>query len=131
MSDRLSERSDFMSATAEASQLVKAAAEPYRPGEGVQSAIRRAASRLGWSFGRTRRVWYEEARRIDRDEIERAREVAAKHSRNAELLRREREQARTYLARLEARLTAIDPDFYEREIMAAREMGGTDRRSTD
>lgn len=65
-----------MSSAAEMTDLLKAVASPAVPGESVKAVIGRAARRLGWDYGRTRRLYYGEARRIDALEMDHAREVA-------------------------------------------------------
>lgn len=51
-----------LNAIGEASALVRAIAEPCPPGDSVKAAISRARRRLGWSFTRTRAVWYADIR---------------------------------------------------------------------
>ena len=110
------------SAVVEMARLVRGAASPSIPGEKVPHAIARAANRLGLSKGRVTSFWYGKARSVTPEELERAREVAIRRAKDAELLRNEHQRAITILARLEAGLTAIDPDFYSHEISAAREL---------
>lgn len=108
----------------EAATLVRAAAEPAQIGEKVDQQIQRSARRLGWLTSRVREIWYGRARRIDAHEMERLREVAARHSRNAELLKAEYDRAFDCMALLAARLTVIDPDFHSPEIGALRDIPG-------
>lgn len=108
-------------AVVEMARLVRGAAAPPVPGEKVPHAIARAARRLGFSKGRVKAFWYGEARKVLPEEWERAREIALKQSRDLELLRDEHRRAVALLARIEAGLTAVDPDFYQPEIDAARE----------
>jgi hypothetical protein len=105
----------------EMARLVRNAAEPAVPGERVPHAIARAARRLGWARGRVSSFWYGKARRVAPEELERAREVALKRSRDVELLKAEQRRAFDLLARIEAGLTAVDSDFYQPEIDAARD----------
>lgn len=85
MSDKPSEKSDNrsenserspMSSAAEMTTLIRTVASPAMPGESVKAVIARAARRLGFTYSRTRGLYYGEARRIDAREIDRAREVA-------------------------------------------------------
>lgn len=65
-----------MSSAAEMTTLIRTVASPAMPGESVKAVIARAARRLGFTYSRTRGLYYGEARRIDAREIDRAREVA-------------------------------------------------------
>lgn len=118
-SDLSAENSEKM---CEAATLVRAAAEPAQIGEKVDQQIQRSARRLGWLTSRVREIWYGRARRIDAHEMDRLREVAAKHTRNADLLRQEYAKALDFVALFETRLTAVDPDFYSPEIGALRDV---------
>lgn len=68
--------------------------------------IGRAARRLGWVYGRTKRLWYGEARRVETRETEAARHAAQRAeeaSANVELA-----ELRQRLARLEAQIARLD-----------------------
>jgi hypothetical protein len=98
-----------MSSVSEARALVRRIAEPREVGDSVKAAIVRAARRLGFRFHRTRDLWYGDARRIDADEMDRLRELAAKA------------EARTAVANLLAlrnSLAQADPDFHRPTIAA-------------
>jgi hypothetical protein len=86
MSEFSSERSE-MSSAAEASSLIRMAAEPRQTGDSVKAAIRRAAHRLGLTFTRAKNIWYGEARRIDAHEMDALRALANKYARIATALR--------------------------------------------
>lgn len=60
-------------------RLLREVAQPAAIGEHVHQQIERAARRLGWARGRTRRLWYGEARRIDADEIAAAERWLGRH----------------------------------------------------
>lgn len=60
----------------EARSLVKRCAGTSPAGEVIKGAVRRAAHRLQFSFGRTKDIWYGDARRIDAKEMDRLRLVA-------------------------------------------------------
>lgn len=114
MSDTQSEDVDQnMSSVAEMTSLLRAVAAPADPGEGVKAAIGRASRRLGLPWGRAKRLWYGEARRVDAWEMDAARRyLAAREKNNANALRMEHARALDALALLEARLAAVDADFH-------------------
>ena len=67
--------------------------------------ISRAARKLGWLYGRTKRLWYGEARRVETRETEAARlaaQRAEEASTNAEIA-----ELRLRLVRLEAAIAAF------------------------
>lgn len=64
--------------------------------------IARAARRLGWLYGRTKRLWYGEARRIETHETEAAR---------AEAQRREEMSIHAEITELRGRLARIEAAF--------------------
>lgn len=61
--------------------------------------VARAARRLGWLYGRTKRLWYGEARRIETRETEAAR---------AEALHREEASVHAELSELRGRLARLE-----------------------
>lgn len=61
--------------------------------------IGRAARKLGWLYGRTKRLWYGEARRVETRETEAARHAA---------LRAEEASAHAELAELRQRLVRLE-----------------------
>lgn len=97
------------SAALEMGRLVRLAASPMVPGERVPHAIARAARRLGISKSRVHGFWYGKVRNPTPEEYETARQAAVKHAHDMELLRDEHRRAIEILARVEARLTALDP----------------------
>lgn len=108
MFEKQSDKSQ-MSSAREASTLVRQVAEPRPVGDSVKSAIGRAARRLGFTFSRTKDIWYEHARRIHADEIDRLRDQAG---------RREAALAVESLLVLRNRLAATDPEFHRGTIDA-------------
>lgn len=93
-------------------------------GEGgsIEERIARAARKLGWGFRRAKAHWYGEARRIDHHELLAAREAARRREEaaaNAEIA-----DLRARLARLEAMLGQVDPDFFGPTRSALREQMG-------
>lgn len=111
MSEYRSERLE-MSSVAEASTLIRKAAEPRPVGDSVKSAIRRAAHRLGLTFTRAKNIWYGEARRIDAHEMDALRGLAERYANIATTLRHQ------------------DEDFYSTQADAleyfANRLGGVD-----
>lgn len=114
----------------EMATLVRHAAAPAVPGEKVAHAISRAAHRLGFTRGRTQSFWYGNAK-AEPQELERARAEATKRAKDLELLRNEYRRAVDILARIEARLTRTDEDFYSPDISALRDITGMADRSRD
>jgi hypothetical protein len=86
MSEFLSEKSE-MSPVSEAAILIRRVAEPRPVGDSVKAAIRRAAQALGFSFSRTKDIWYGDARRIDVSEMDALREQAGIYAAVAAKLR--------------------------------------------
>lgn len=112
-------------------RLIRLAAAPAVPGERVPHAIARAARRLGLSRGRAESFWYGKAKAVSPEELERAREVAARNAKDAEQLKHEYRRAVEILARLEAGLAAIDPDFHSPSMRALRDLAGRKAGSRD
>src|SRR5579871_4880460 len=111
-----------MSASAEASRLIRRCAEPVSAGESVKALIRRASARAGLPFPRGRALWYGEARSVRAEEMDLLRkragaEPARERSKDglldaarldaiedfAELLAR-LERIETFMARLDSRM---------------------------
>lgn len=76
----------IMSNSAEAAALMRRIAEPYPAGDKIKAAIQRAQRRVseelrragftGMMYGRAKRIWKEEARRIDGFELDAMRRAA-------------------------------------------------------
>lgn len=134
-----------MSSTAEAASLVRELSEPWEAGDNLKSAINRVArivSHVRSSRGlgplrhsRIEDIWRREARRIDADEMDALRIAAAAKrqaldakgaSTNAAI-----SELQSRLARLEAMLAQIDPDFHGPTRDALRESLGGIRRVSD
>jgi hypothetical protein len=115
--DKASEKS-AMSSVAEASVLVRAVAEPRPVGDSVKAAISRAAARLGFAYGRTREIWYRNARRIEAAEMDRLRHRADQLA---------TQNAINNLASLHSRLSQSDEAFHREALVhierALRGMG--------
>ena len=85
----------------------------------TKARIGAAARRLGWGYSRTREVWYQNARRIDAQEMDCLRREAA---------RAEIESGVFNLLELRSALTAFDPQFHSAALAslddALRALGG-------
>lgn len=95
-----------MSASAEASVLICACAEPVRAGESIKALIRKAARRAGIPQGRARSLWYAEARAVRAEEMDCLRKAA--RGGGAEDYATERAELRTRLAEQAERLDRIE-----------------------
>ena len=115
------ERVVFMNCTAEASHLLRRAAEPRPADDSIKAAIVRAARRAGIGYERAKSIWYGEARRIDAHEMDRLRAVAAeRQAKREEAARNEWNELADRIAAIEARLASIDEDFYRPARAALR-----------
>src|SRR5213595_2540815 len=103
MSDLSSEMRGMSSVANEAGLLVRRVAEPRPIGDSIKAAIVRTARRLGFSYTRTRDIWYGNARRIDAAEMDRLREYAG---------RREAQIAIENMVVLRERLASTDARFH-------------------
>jgi hypothetical protein len=102
-----------MSAAVEARDLIASIAGPAAIGSKVKEAFWRVAMQTGLSQRRVRGIWNNEARAIRAEELDALRRAA--HGRTS--------NANDFAARLEAveaRLAAIDPDFFEQDRVALR-----------
>lgn len=116
LSDRSSAFSDTSSEISDAMRIVHLAAEPRPPADSAKAAIGRAARNLGWSYTRTRDVWYGDARRITVAEMDQLR--ALEQVRDHVELSRERQRHAEQLAALRGRLAVRDGDFHRADIEA-------------
>lgn len=115
------ERVVFMNPSAEASHLIRYAAEPRPVGDSVKAAITRAARRVGLGYERAKSLWYAEARRVDASEMDRLRAVAAERAaKQEEAAVHAHRQLVERISAIEARLAAIDPGFYGDAVAALR-----------
>lgn len=126
-----------MSSAAEASSLLRLVAEPRPVGDTVKLAIVRACARVSselrafgfapMDYGRARRIWRKEARRIDAEEMDAIRR-AAKDKAVLEDARAEFQRLQDRIAACEAILRLQDPDFHGPSCDALRELArGADR----
>ena len=112
MSENQFERSN-MTDVAECSELIKGVVS--RDHRSVKDWINTTARRLGWEYGRTRDIWYANARRIDGFEKEQLKAVKAKRQAEQErnLSRAEYKTLKDRIARLEAALAISDAEHSE------------------
>ncbi len=106
MSENASEFSK-MSSVSEASILVRSIGIS-REGP-IKTAIDYASRRLGWSYSRTKSIWYRNARRIESREMDRLRE---------ETVRAERERAISAVVALRQQLADTNPQLYGETVDA-------------
>lgn len=84
----------------------------------IKADIARAALAAGLTYGRAKRIWYGEARRVEPDEFDRI--TAALHARREKEARRDLDSLRALLAQMSTLLNQIDADFYGADIDRAR-----------
>lgn len=121
------EKVTFMSSLVEASQLIEAiAGRSSSKGELRRKAWRKVAKHFTWN--RISDLHRREPRaRPSGDEIKILRAAARQQEEAEREGRREYREVMDWLARLEARLDAIDPDFHRSEVAALREGFGMAR----
>ena len=74
--NRVTPKTSPPSSIDEAEDLVRRCAEPRPAGDKVKAAVIRASRRLGFSFSRTKDIWYRNARRINATEMDQLRRTA-------------------------------------------------------
>jgi hypothetical protein len=111
-----SENSDKRSEISDAMRMVRIAAGPRLVGDSIKAAIGRAARALGWSFTRTRDIWYGDARRLDAKEFDALR--AIQRERDAAITVAEKRRHLEQIAVLRTRLSIRDADFHRSDIEA-------------
>ena len=79
---------------AEAQRLVRAAAEPWQPGDSIKAGIGRAARALGLGYRRAQQAWYRQPAAW------RAAELDAMRARHRDVLMRRQDRLRAELATL-------------------------------
>lgn len=118
---KLSERAE-MSDVSFASALLK---ETW-PNGGVGARILKASRDLRWRFGRTRDIWYEQARRIDAREMDQLR--AAKRTHEIEEARHDYQALRARISGIKAALAVVDEEFHRADLdgieQSLRGLGG-------
>lgn len=98
--------------SSEAAVLVRQWAGPRQPSDSVKTLIRRAARRLGFSYSRTKAIWYGEARAVLAGEMDalRKREKRGHAETDIEALRRRIDHLERHLAIADAAETGARPD---------------------
>lgn len=108
-----------MSCVEEASTLLRRTAEPRPIGDSVKAAIRRAARRVGLSFGRAEDIWYRQARLVRAEEMDAIRKAAAQRTQEQKA-RNDYQELMDLLSILEHRLAMVDEEFHRGSIDAQR-----------
>lgn len=122
MSEKLSEKSKM--SVVEFSQFaLRTRIAPPEYGS-VKSRIRKAAARLGWSFTRTKDVWYAD----DRVSISGEQLIAIEEASGLRYAKQELIDAETLISRADALLDGADADFYRPFVAALRAFVGAQNR---
>lgn len=103
MSEKASGKNN-MSTVELASEIIKSRIAPVGICQSVAERIRHASRKLGWSYSRTRDVWYANARTVHYHEMKRAEEVAGLANGKQEL-----KEIDTLIERAENLLSTNDP----------------------
>ena len=90
-----------MSLSIEQEEIAHLLEEIAGHGGSVAERIGRVARKLKWEYGRTKRLWYREARRIEANELEQAREQARQIERSS--IHAELKRVWAYLGQIERR----------------------------
>jgi len=105
-----------MSSVAEMSALVHEAADHSSPSGNWKDRVQAAARVLRMPFGRAKRHYYQEVRRVDAEEMDRARREIKRLRDQAEL--RKNSEHVEWVGRTLAYLETSDPELYRPEIAA-------------
>ncbi len=100
-----------MSAVEEMSSHVQLLSRPS-DGESVKARIGKAAVKLGYSWGFTKRLWFKELKRIDTEVSDHIRAKAAAHDRIL----------KANMVSATAAMLASDPEFYREHIEAISQL---------
>lgn len=137
MSENPSEDQE-MHSVCEASNLLQKRIAPPSVAASVSARIRHAARRLGWSYSRTKNVWYREAKTIHSHEMDRVEEIAGLSKARDTL-----HEIDQYIERAESILAESDPSlarpfaaamrafFSALDSTGAGKPNGEDRHSSD
>lgn len=113
----------------DAALMLKELSLPWASGERIKNVLDRTSRLARLTYWRTYDIWYGKARRIEPHEIEQIKE--ALRIKNEKAARNEFHELKVRLARLEASLSARDPDFHRPSIDHAgelvRQLGGSHR----
>lgn len=102
----------------DAALMLRELAEPSPRGDRIKQVIERSARLAGLSYWRAFDLWYGKARRIEQFEIEQIQEAI--HKKRKEDARREIQDLRNRLTRLESMLVLSDAEFHREAIDAVR-----------
>jgi hypothetical protein len=105
----ISSRNVEMSASAEASDLLKRLAEPAPAGAHIETLIRDVALKMRMPFRRAKALWYREAARVDSEEMDTLRAAARARGEAEGVVRREYRDVIARIEQLERRLDAAGP----------------------
>lgn len=103
-----------MSSEAEMSTLVREVANYVAPSANWKERVRAAARVLGLPFGRVKAHYYREARRVEAEEMDRAR-AAAEQLREASIRRKAAEHIAWLNSTIE-HLRTVDPEFHSVDV---------------
>lgn len=109
----------------EAALMLRQLSLPWADGERMRSVLDRTARLARLTYWRTSDIWYGKARRIEPFEVEQIAEALRIKSEKA--ARNEFHELKLRLAKLEASLSARDPDFYSPDVDYLRSLA---RRSS-
>lgn len=131
--------SRVMSCVAEASSRMKSIAEPYPAGDKIKAAIERARRLVSaelracgfdvMSYGRAKRIWKQEARRIDGEEIDAIRRADKQERVTLGEARAEYAKLLDRIAACETILGLQDADFHSVSRDALRGVAGSPDRA--
>jgi hypothetical protein len=102
----------------EAADALRELSKPKPDGDRVKRAIERAAEAAGLKYWRAYDIWYRKARRIEENEADSI--ARALEKKNAMDARYELMELRSRLNRLEALLSAADPDVHRETVTVVR-----------
>ena len=103
-------RVSVMSASLEASELLKRLAEPAPVGAHIETLIRSVARKVGLSFSRAKALWYREAAVVRSEEMDALRAAARARSEAEGVVRQEYQELISRIEQLERRLDASAPN---------------------
>ena len=113
----------------DAAVMLRELSLPWASGERMKSVLDRTSRLARLTYWRTYDIWYGKARRIEPHEIEQIAEALRIKTEKA--ARNEFHELKIRLARLEASLSARDPDFHSPDIdhlrSLDRQRGGKNR----
>ena len=104
----------------DAATMLRELSYPWEPGERVKVIIDRTSKACRLTYWRTFDLWYRKARKVEDYEI--AQIAEALRIKNERAARNEFHELKLRLARLEASLSARDPDFHSPALDRPRDM---------